>query len=57
MTKTYNSPMLQIVSIKRNDIVTSSDPTLTLGGVFEGNANQIEAPDRFYRFNSYYEGY
>lgn len=30
MTKKYNSPMLQVVSIKNNDIVTASgDPILS----------------------------
>lgn len=30
MTKNYNSPMLQIVSIKNNDIVTASGETLNV---------------------------
>ena len=28
--KTYNSPMLQVVGINKNDIVTASDPNVAL---------------------------
>jgi len=34
MTKKYNSPMLQIVSIRKKDIIATSTPAL--GGVFSG---------------------
>ena len=48
MTKKYKTPMLQVVSIKRNDIVTGSQVGLysdeTLG------AGDILAPDRFTMF-------
>ena len=48
--KTYNSPMLQFVSIKKNDIVTGSNPDATLGGEFTGTAGDICAPERFNMF-------
>ena len=41
--KTYNSPMLQVVSIK-NDIVTTSDPKY--GGMTTATSGNL-APDRF----------
>ena len=45
MTKKYNSPMLQIVSIKRNDIITGSqDAPLSSGSQ---NNDLGLAPDRF----------
>ena len=53
MTKKYNSPMLQVVSIKKSDIVTASPTTLSVGG--EGSANDAEAPGM--RMFDYYEGY
>ena len=42
--KTYVNPMLQIVSIKKNDIVTASE-TLYIGNAYSGGA--IQAGDRF----------
>ena len=54
--KTYNSPMLQVVSIKKNDIVTSS-PLNIYNDVTITESSGILAPDRYYRFGSYYEGY
>ena len=36
MTKKYNSPMLQVVSISKNDIVTASNPKL--GGDYSGQS-------------------
>lgn len=44
--------MLQIISIKKNDIVTESQ-TLTIGSNYDGS-HTILAPDRF---KDYYEGY
>ena len=55
MAKKYNSPMLQVVSIKKNDIVTASQ--LNIYDEEITNSSGILAPDRFYRFGSYYEGY
>ena len=40
--KKYENPMLQVVSIKKSDIVTASPTTLSIGG--EGSANDAEAP-------------
>ena len=34
MTKKYYSPVLQVVSINKKDIIATSDPAL--GGVFNG---------------------
>ena len=51
--KIYAQPELTVVTIKRNDIVTSSPTTLDIGGA--GSANDAEAPGR--RFNIWYEGY
>ena len=31
MKQSYNTPMLQVVSIKRNDIITGSEVNATLG--------------------------
>ena len=49
MTKTYFSPMLQIVSINKHDIITTSGGVETgsgLGNVF--NESDVSyAPDRF----------
>ena len=45
--KTYNSPMLQVVSINKKDIIATSDPAVTLGGTFGGDVNEICAPDRY----------
>lgn len=37
MTKKYNSPMLQVVSIKNNDIVTASNDALNVNNeVYSG---------------------
>ena len=53
MTKKYNSPMLQVVSIKKNDIVTGS-PVLTNNAW--SSSDEILAPGRDRNFNSWYEG-
>ena len=58
MTKKYENPMLQIVSIKMNDIVTSSptvpvDPTNS----YDPNAGGIYAPGQRGLFDSYDAGY
>ena len=45
MTKKYNTPMLQVISIKNNDIVTGSNDAL---GVHEEVYSGTPlAPDRF----------
>ena len=47
MTKKYNTPMLQVVSINHNDIITgSNEPQVAIGsGYYTGGT--ICAPDRF----------
>ena len=45
MTKKYNTPMLQMVGIKRNDIITGSDPKFSQNAWETGNA--ILGADRF----------
>jgi len=51
MTKTYNSPMLQVVSIKKNDILTES---VTVGtNAFTGMEMQVSGR----RFDVWYEGH
>ena len=57
--KTYKSPMLQVVSIKNNDIVTASDPNVTLSntqysGLTDGSG--FSAPGQRGVFD-WYEGY
>ena len=52
MTKKYNSPMLQVVSIKKNDIITGS-PVLT-NNVWT-TSDEILSAGR--RFDDWYEGY
>lgn len=52
MTKKYENPMLQIVSINKNDIITTSD-----FGSGTKNGNQACAPDRFNVFDPYDAGY
>ena len=44
MTKKYENPMLQIVSIKNNDIVVTSGPGINTSSVVE--VGNIGAPDR-----------
>lgn len=46
MTKKYENPMLQIVSINKNDIITTSD-----FGSGTKNGNEACAPDRFSVFD------
>ena len=54
MTKKYNSPMLQVVSIKKNDILTTS--TLTMYNTeYDSNKGSILSAGR--RFDEWYEGY
>ena len=45
MTKKYESPMLRLVSIKHNDIVTGSPLGINVGTEYQGST--IYAPDRF----------
>ena len=47
MTKKYNSPMLQIVSIKHNDIVTTSETLGKKGNFGDGEGITLGAADRF----------
>jgi len=44
MAKTYNTPMLQVVSMKHNDIVTASDPVLS--GIFQ-EGDVVLSADRY----------
>ena len=54
MTKNYNSPMLQVVSIKHNDIITDS----TTVGFGSGTKSGSEACAPGARaFDEWYEGY
>ena len=45
MTKEYNTPMLQIISIRLNDIVTGSE-LMSIGSNYTGE-HSILAPDHF----------
>ncbi len=56
MTKKYNSPMLQIVSISKKDIITTSDPNVILGGTYTGSGNNFCAPGQR-GLDDWYEGY
>jgi len=51
MTKNYNSPMLQVVSIKHNDIITDSQTLLFGSGTMDGGA--ACAGDRFRDWEDY----
>lgn len=53
--KTYNSPMLQVVSIKSNDILTNSQ--MSVQGNYDSNTITIAAPGQRNVFDSWYEGY
>ena len=53
--KTYNSPMLQVVSIKKNDIVTASE-NMTVQGNYDSGTITIAAPG-MRGLDDYYEGY
>lgn len=53
MSKKYNSPMLNIVSIKRSDIIATSNEYVPMGD--PGSANDAEAPGM--RMFNYYEEY
>jgi hypothetical protein len=55
MTKKYNSPMLQVVSIKKSDVIATSTTTLGIGA--SGSAINAEAAGRFRDFDEWYEGY
>ena len=52
MTKKYNTPMLQIVSINKKDIIATSNPALN--GTYTGG--EVLAPDRN-MFDSWNEGF
>ena len=47
MTKTYNSPMLQVVSIKKSDVIATSAPGY--GGTTDETSGNL-ATDRFTMF-------
>ena len=53
MTKKYNSPMLQIVSIKHNDIVTTSETMGKNGNYGTGEGIILGGADRFREFEDY----
>ena len=55
MTKKYNSPMLQVVSIKRNDIIATSGEPQLFGNKFTGSSENVLSAGR--RFDEWYEGY
>ena len=44
--KKYENPMFQVVSIKKNDIITGSDPKLINEG-YDSNQGPILGADRF----------
>ena len=44
--KTYNSAMLQIVSINQNDIIATSGEPQVFDQNFKGGVGDILAPDR-----------
>ena len=52
--KKYENPMLQVVSIKRNDIVTASE-SMTMFGDYNSSTMTIGAAGR--RIDEWYEGY
>lgn len=43
--KKYENPMLQVVSIKKSDIIATSTETLGIGNPYSGG--EIQAADRF----------
>ena len=51
--KKYNSPMLQVVSIKRSDIIATSGPFESNGDYKKGV--NLAAPDHFRDFEWYGE--
>ena len=46
MTKKYNTPMLQVVSISSKDIIATSNQNMNVLGDY-GSGVTIAAPDRF----------
>ena len=52
--KKYENPMLQVISVKSNDILTNSPVSMGMIGDYNGSSISIAAPDRF---NDYYEGF
>ena len=55
MTKKYNSPMLQVVSIKKSDIIATS--TMNMLGDYNSSNVTIGAPGQRNVFDEWYEGY
>ena len=57
MKKTYENPLLQVVSIKKNDIVCSSPVTMDFNAAAI-SGNEVGAAGRRYNvFDEWYEGY
>ena len=56
MKKNYENPMLQVVSIKKSDIVTTSPEVEITSTDFNPNTFTISAPGRR-DVDSWYEGY
>ena len=55
--KTYNSPMLNVVSIKRSDIIaTSGEETMGMRGAYDSGTITIAAPGQR-GLDDWYEGY
>ena len=52
--KKYENPMLQVVSIKNNDILTNSP--MSMRGNYDSNTVTIAAPGQR-GLDDYYEGY
>ncbi len=55
--KKYENPMLQVVSINSNDIVTASDPNILLGGTFSGATDGTAFSTAGRRFDEWDEGF
>ena len=53
MKKTYVNADLQIVCLNKRDIVTAS--TLGIGDDYATGIFDANAPDRFYRFDNYWD--
>ena len=54
MKKIYENPMLEVVSIKMNDVIATSDPALT--GTYTGG--EVLAPERnMFDVEGFYQGY
>ena len=56
MTKKYNSPMLNVVSINKKDIIATSDPVVGFGNP-DVTKDGSQACTAGRRFDDWYEGY